>query len=892
MGHRRTLAEGNFKMGRYRYCTHPQSVNSNSLHSMSRRHSLLKHMVSGKRIEILAPAGSFESFLAAVRAGADAVYAGGPCFGARAFADNFSEERLLEAIDYAHLHGRRFYLTVNTLLKDSELDRLSGYLSPLYEQGLDAVIVQDVGVLEFVREHFPELSVHASTQMTVTNALGALFLKEQGVERVVPARELSLAEVREIADRTGMEVECFVHGALCYCYSGQCLMSSLIGGRSGNRGQCAQPCRLPYTVDGKREYVLSLKDICTLERIPELIEAGIDSFKIEGRMKKPEYVGLVTAMYRKYTDMYLEKGKGAYRVSEEDKEKLLDIYNRGGFSGGYYGQHNGRDMLSLSRPSHAGVPAVRVLAQKGREVTGVVLTEIHKGDILELTPGGDYADTKYVAGKSKYAACKSKHIDELNSHEFERKLANYTFGKDAVKGGTVKLLVPPGERFSKGTVLYRIRNQALLDELSNTYGTGAVKEPISGVLQVSPGEPARLTVSYGEMSVTAVTDEPVEEAKSQPLEGDRLKKQLQKTGNTDFYFQGLDIEMGGAVFLPMQRMNELRRRALELLEHEICGRYRRTNVQKPDDGNGEANWNVGSGGDTERSPYLSALAESKEQLEVLVHSPDVRRIYVDSSMSPDVLCDGELRAYCEECRRMGKEFFLAMPPIFRRDAIRYFTAKAEEFLRFGFDGVLIRNYESFPYLKKVGFDKKVILDHNLYIFNQQAKRFWLRQQVEAFTVPVELNEQEIGRLGVPQAELIVYGRLPVMVSAQCMAKTTGTCTNQPGLIHLKDRYQKDFPVRTCCHFCYNVMYHAEVLYLADLQEPIRRLAPKGLRMQFTLEDAQETARIVAAVSRDIYHRNTCHRSVETAGNSIYNRNVREELPELAFTRGHFNRGVT
>ncbi len=267
-----------------------------------------------KKIEILAPAGSYGSFMAAVTAGADAVYAGGPRFGARAFADNFTEEQLLSAIDYAHLHGRKFYLTVNTLLKDAELEELHEYLEPLYRQGLDAVIVQDIGVLSFVREHFPGMDIHASTQMTVTNTEGALFLKEQGAVRVVPARELALEEVYDIVEQTGLEMECFVHGALCYCYSGQCLLSSLIGGRSGNRGQCAQPCRLPYTVNGKKEYTLSLKDICTLELIPELVDAGIDSFKIEGRMKKPEYVALVTAMYRKYTDMYLQKGREGFAV--------------------------------------------------------------------------------------------------------------------------------------------------------------------------------------------------------------------------------------------------------------------------------------------------------------------------------------------------------------------------------------------------------------------------------------------------------------------------------------------------------------------------------------------------------------------------------------------------
>lgn len=324
-----------------------------------------------KKVEILAPAGSFECFEAALKAGADAVYLGGGSFGARAYADNFTEEKLLEVIDYAHLHGRKIYLTVNTLLKEKELEeQLYSYLLPYYRQGLDAVIVQDVGVLEFIREYFPDLPIHASTQMTVTNVSGAKFLEKQGVERVVPAREISLEEVKEIHDGTGLEVECFVHGALCYCYSGQCLLSSLIGQRSGNRGQCAQPCRLPYSTENLKNpsYLMSLKDICTLDLIPDLIDAGVDSFKIEGRMKKPEYVALVTKMYRRYADLYLEKGRSSYVVDDTDRQQLLDLYNRGGSHEGYYRQHNGADMVSKDRPNHAGVPALQVAKAGGRSV--------------------------------------------------------------------------------------------------------------------------------------------------------------------------------------------------------------------------------------------------------------------------------------------------------------------------------------------------------------------------------------------------------------------------------------------------------------------------------------------------------------------------------------------
>ena len=333
-------------------------------------------MNSNKRyqnIELLAPAGSMETFRAVIHAGADAVYLGGGRFGARAYADNFTEEELLSAIDYAHIHGRKIYLTVNTLFKERELtEDLCSYLRPYYEQGLDAVIIQDMGAFRMVREAFPGLSIHTSTQMTVTNRYGAMMMKEMGADRVVTAREMSLAEIRDIKEHVDIEIESFVHGALCYCYSGQCLLSSMLGGRSGNRGRCAQPCRLSYEVfdekkhpvkTGKKErdiYILSPKDLCTVSMIPDLIENGVDSFKIEGRMKQAEYAAGVVSVYRKYIDRFVNAclrtdevaAKKEFRVAKEDMQHLYDFGNRSGFTDGYYKRHNGREMITLDKPSH------------------------------------------------------------------------------------------------------------------------------------------------------------------------------------------------------------------------------------------------------------------------------------------------------------------------------------------------------------------------------------------------------------------------------------------------------------------------------------------------------------------------------------------------------------
>ena len=308
-----------------------------------------------KRVELLAPAGNLDAFYGAIHAGADAVYLAGTKYGARAYADNFTQEDLVKCLRYAHLLHKKVYLTINTLAKEEELKELPAFLQPYVEEGLDGVIIQDFGVLKTVAEHFPGLSLHASTQMSVSGIHGAKLLKEMGVERIVPARELSLSEIRRIKQETGLEIECFIHGAMCYCYSGQCLFSSILGGRSGNRGRCAQPCRLPYQVTiggrtGKECYPLSLKDMCTIELLPELIEAGIDSFKIEGRMKKAEYAAGVTAYYRKYIDRY-ENGDNSM-PSRKDLEDLSHLYIRSERTDGYYHRRNGKEMVTITSPAY------------------------------------------------------------------------------------------------------------------------------------------------------------------------------------------------------------------------------------------------------------------------------------------------------------------------------------------------------------------------------------------------------------------------------------------------------------------------------------------------------------------------------------------------------------
>lgn len=800
------------------------------------------------RVEILAPAGSMECLKAAIAAGADAVYTGGALFGARAYAHNLTEEELLEAIDYVHLHGRRLYLTVNTLIKDREMEKqMYDYLLPYYRQGLDAVIVQDIGLFRFIRKHFPDLPIHASTQMTLTGVDGAKFLEKEGAQRIVTSRELSMAEVKKIANETELEIESFVHGALCYCYSGQCLFSSFIGGRSGNRGQCAQPCRLLYrTPEAKRpQYLLSLKDICTLELIPEMIESGIYSFKIEGRMKKPEYAAAVAFQYRKYADLYLkyyeecpaEEDPAAYamkkyRVREEDRQMLLDLYNRGGFHTGYYHTQNGREMISLNRPNHAGVPAVKVLAKKGRNVTAKALTDLYPQDIIELPmrKGREKAD-------------------------------NYTC-KDAVrKGMNVQIPVFADTPFKRDEIWMRTRNSTLIDTLREEFVNGKIKERICGTFRLYPQEKATLTVKCRDAEIT-VAGEKAQEALSQPMSRERIEKQLRKTGNTEFEFSFLKAEIGEKVFLPMQSLNELRREALETLEKVICEKYRRSGeVKDPEEDKTELSM------EEEVLSGWTASVRTAEQMEVILEEEAIGRIYVDCTMFPRIWEKDSYVEWITKVHAAGKEIYLVMPYIFRERTRKQYEAAYNRIFGAGWDGILIANYESFAFLKEHGYTGRIMTDYNLYEFNQESRKFWKEKGVFEFTAPVELTERELQDLRVKDGEVIVYGYLPMMISAGCIQKTTRGCLKKSGQTTITDRYRNPFVVKNECDYCYNILYNYVPLYLGDRMEEVYQIGPGRIRLMFTTERQQEVRQILSAYFEG------------------------KELPEGTYTRGHWKRGI-
>lgn len=781
-----------------------------------------------KKVEILSPAGSYDSLKAAVATGADAVYIGGTKFGARAYADNLNEEMMLKAIDYVHLHGRKIYLTINTLLKKQELEKeLYRYLLPYYKAGIDAVIVQDIGVFMFIKEHFPDLPIHASTQMTITDLTSAKFLEAQGATRIVTSRELQIDEIREIADKTDLEIESFVHGALCYCYSGQCLYSSMIGGRSGNRGQCAQPCRLPYKLkdEKKEQYILSLKDICTLEHIPELVESGIYSFKIEGRMKKPEYVALVTAMYRKYVDLYFRQGKAGFHIDPKDREKLMDLYNRGGFHDGYYHTVNGRDMVSLNRPNHAGVPVLQVVRYQERVVKAKAIADINAGDVIE------------------FPDCKE----------------NYTFANEIVKGQSVSFKTHKTQELKQGMVLNRVRNEGLLREIQDTIIKRKVQEKINGKLILSEGVPAKLILEYGDI-MTEVDGNAPQLALNQPIDAIRVEKQMRKTGNTEFSFDKLEIDLSGNLFVPMQELNELRRLGIEALENKILSSYRRNHEQ-------EHSMYVQRTEKGMTADGFYVYVEELEQFHVAIETESVKRIYFDCNAL------GDAENIIALAHNHGKEIYLGMPHVFRRKTRLEYEAVPESLKEQAWDGMLVRNIESYAFLKEKGYHGNIVTDYSIYQFNPYAKQFWKNENVESDTAPLELNYKELKENGLENSELIIYGYYPMMVSAQCIVKTVKGCIKEKERISFSDRYKKTFTAKCNCDYCYNIIYNTAPLMLLDQTREIADLAPKALRLHFTIENEEQVKKILS-----LYE-------------NVFLKEISEDISSIEFTRGHFKRGI-
>ncbi len=790
-------------------------------------------MMKKREIEVLAPAGSMECLRAAVLNGADAVYLGGEMFGARAYAGNFNQEELCEAIDYAHMFGKKIFLTINTLMKEKEKDQLIDFLIPYYEQGLDAAIIQDPGVIRMVREYFPDLEIHASTQMTVTGVYGARMVKKMGAKRVVPARELSLEEIKEIKDDTGLDMECFVHGALCYCYSGQCFMSSMLGGRSGNRGRCAGTCRLPFYKKGsgkKQKYLLSLKDLCTIEQLPEILDHGVDSLKIEGRMKGARYVGEVTRLYRKYVDLYLSGEP--YRVEPEDKKILLELFNRGGFTDGYYRRYHGSQMMSMERPDHQGILAGKIQSIRKGTLSFDAEEAIHKGDVLQIRIG-------------------------------ENETVELTSPSDWKKGSRVTLNGQKMKRLSPGMKIMRTKNEQLVRRLDQK-AQEKKKEKIKGKVTLYIGKCAKLWIEDNGISVCA--EGPViQKAQKHGAKAEEIRKQMQKTGETHYEFEKLEIDLDDQAFVPGSVLKKLRREAFSRMDEAKTGRFRRR--FDPKDRQEESD-------EIHKRPGEPELAVSLEEpglLETVLRDPQVKRIYLPWMKLKQ---EENPERILEEITASGRKCYLMLPQIARKKQMEELERMKGLVFCDQISGLIIRNLEEYGWIVESGYGREIILDYMMYGYNRAALaeyREYLKQPVR-MTYPEECSLKEMEDLKLSDADLLIYGHLPLMVSVQCVKDNTQGCDGREQWMMIHDRYQKKFFVRCCCSDCVNEIYNGQPVWLGGEAEAIREcLYPEVCRVHFTKETPKE-AEMILKEAREMW-------------------DGKDHAPIKDFTKGHFRRGA-
>ena len=792
--------------------------------------------------EVLSPAGSVESLHAAVNAGCDAVYIGGSRFGARAYADNPECDNLIEAINFCHLHGVRVYMTVNTLLKDNEIEQeLYDYISPYYSAGIDAAIVQDTGVMKKLHEWFPNLNLHASTQMTLTMGKSTQVLEKYGVTRIVPARELTIEELRQMRKDTNLEIEVFVHGALCYCYSGQCLFSSMSGNRSGNRGRCAQPCRLPYMYKQqghlKEGYILSLKELCNLFYIGELADAGISSFKIEGRMKRPEYTAFITSIYRKYTDLYIKYGKEGYysyitdnrSEFEADIEAMAELYNREGFTSGYL-KNELNNMFSSMRPKHGGILVGRVLSVGNGSLKYKLLKNVNAQDVVEF---------RDVSMKPEY---------------------EYTIGMGAKAGETINAKYKKGSIIHKGDEIYRTKNAVLIEKIRKKYIAEDKEIFIEGEFSAACGKKAALSIWYGtdntelnfddRLKVTVYGDI-CERADKRPIDEKSVLKSISQTGGTDFAFKNLDINIDNNIFLPVSMLKNMRRAALDMLSEKILniyvyGRKQECDKNSKDFGGLTAvdGQNINCIKEANEDKVYKAGIMTMQQLSAAVKCDKISEIYIKT----ELMDDNEIKSAYQLVKDSGRKCCIVLPHIFRKKQWDDYEAMAsdnESILNLKWDGYVIRNFEEYAFLCNVLKTSKdnIITDSGMYIMNRSAYCFWEDEGVTKHTIPFELADSEIKCLAEYKGmEVVLYSLVPLMVSAQCNRHDWKSSTKNQNLF--SDNKNNEFIAVNYCKYCYNTIYNSEPLYLAEFESEMYDMGIREFRYDFTIEDEKDTTDVL------------------------------------------------
>ena len=764
-------------------------------------------MIEKQRAELLSPCGNFDCVKAAVNNGADAVYLGGRLFNARAYASNFDDAELERVCDLCHSYRMKVYVTVNTLYKDEEFEALVPFIDGLYAMGVDGLIMQDMGAISLVRKYWPELPVHASTQLTANSLDDVKAFEALGLTTAVLSRELNLKEIAHITANTNMRIETFIHGALCVSYSGQCLMSSVLGNRSGNRGKCAQNCRLCYELlSGSQTiaqgHLLSTKDICTLPLLPELLKTGVASLKIEGRMKSPEYVAGVTGIYRKYLDLYYS-GK-PYEVAPQDILTLQQLFNRGAFSQGYLKTHSGMEMMCPTHPKHWGVPAGKVLSYERKKQLAAIRFEksMVPGDGIEIRTDDEEGTGTYLNKPSE--------------------------------AGQKALVFIRGE-IRENQEVWQTYDKRLMDTLKPRYEAITRKLPLEAEITLRVGEPALLRLTAAGVTVQAEGDVPTA-AQNQPLSAESVSAQIGKLGNTVFTAEKITADVGDGLYLNKSSLNSLRNNAAELLQDRIISlRKHKTNTTVISPVSHE---------EYKGDKLISVFIKNMQQFEAVCQINSVKVIYlpmVDTLMN-------SIDNISNQAHKLNKILYIKLPRIWRKYVQENVSNQLPHCLEAGIDGFLISNPGHYHAVKSFG--KPFALDFTGNVLNSRSYEFWKSLGAESIGLSVEMSREEINGLADrSRAEVLVYGHLPLMVTHQCpIGNFAGKKQNS---IHCaKYGHREEYSLRCGKDTfrldtdCQNCLCTIETAAPIDIRQDLNSFKVKTFRLNFSDETSEETVRIL------------------------------------------------
>ena len=799
-------------------------------------------------VELLAPVGSFEALKAAVQNGANAVYLGGKDFGARASANNFDRDELKEAVKYAHIRGVQVFVTTNTLRKENEIEDFLEYAKFLYDIDVDAIILQDIGMARLIKRELPDFELHASTQMVAHSLEDVKYLESVGFDRVVLAREVTVEEIKYICDNCKADIEVFVHGALCVCYSGQCLMSSMIGNRSGNRGRCAQPCRQRYelidvytgeVVNSNGDYLLSPRDLNAIEEIDKVIDAGVHSLKIEGRMKRPEYVATVIDGYRKTIDEYLATNK--LNVSDETINDLYTIFNRK-FTKGLLLGDVGKDMMNSQLPNNQGLYVGTVVDynKKAKRLKIKLANTLKKGDGINLGGG--------TIGR----IIKNGNIETIG-----------------YKGETIELDFVGEAR--KGQIVFKTSDSELMDRVQATFTQDKefVKNIIDAKITIKLGQKPILTLKDRHSNEATIEgDKIVEEAMKVALSKEKVETQLRKLGNTPYELDLLEIELDDNVSLPISLLNQMRRDCIELLDKERVSiknrKYKNKTIKyKPVQYN------------RNKQQEISVKVKNLEQLESALEC-GLDRIYYEDTNT----IDKAMRL----AMKYDKKVIYSAPRIIRNKEYNH-LAKANNA---GVESVQVGNYGSIDYFK----DKKLNIDYYLNAFNSETINYYKEIGADTLCISQELNINEIKetiKYTDINIESVVYGYTPLMITEYCpMGVIVRDCKKDKRVAKCKEsiyalRNSKGDEFRVSQDiFCRSTIYNSNVTCMLDNLYELHEIGINVLRLDFTLEDKETVKEVIEAYQEVLSN----DYKLATKATKLYNK-----LDEKGTTAGHYYKGV-